>query len=130
VEPIDGEAEFRQHIWDGQCIRIGKKIQTGPPTRVLPVRSRRNGWTIDYGAAPEEPLRSRLREVARGAVAALGLVGGAVDLIQSVAGEVYALEVNTAPSLRDAQTLSAYVKALTRWGQRRARTETTGAYPH
>jgi len=36
----------------------------------------------------------------------------AVDLIVGTDGQVYVLEVNAAPSLRDDNTLAAYVKAI------------------
>jgi hypothetical protein len=115
VAPIPIKDEYRQHVWNGRCIRIGAKVQTGPQTRHLPVRSRKNGWTIDYGANPEEPLRSQIRAASVAAVKALDYPGGAVDVILGEDGLVYVLEVNTAPSLRDERTLEAYVKAISKW---------------
>lgn len=122
VVPIEIAEEYRQHVWDGKCIRIGRKIQTEPATQVLPIRSRRNGWTIDYGAKAAKAIREDVRNAAKAACAALGYVGGAVDLVQGTDGKVYVLEVNTAPSLRDENTLGAYVKAISEWaGGRNAR---------
>lgn len=121
VKVIPIAYEFRQHIWNGKAIRVGRKVQTGPTIRVMPVRSRLNGWTIDYGFKPEEDLQKRIREISKAAVAACGYLGGAVDLALDTAGELWVLEINTAPALRDEHTLGAYVKGITMWA--------TGAKP-
>jgi hypothetical protein len=113
VQFIPSVAEFRQHIFNGKAIRVGRKIQVdvalGGP---LLVRSRRRGWHIQYQGvdAPEG-----LRTLAKEAVASLGYLFGAVDILQGVDGQLYVLEVNSAPALTDAGTLAAYVDAVKRW---------------
>jgi hypothetical protein len=121
VKVIDSVAEYRQHIWDDRAIRVGKKTQVGEPTRAMPVRSRRNNWHIDYGyQSPSIEFTESIRALARAAVAALGYVGGAVDILESPDGHLFVLEVNSAPSLADTNTLGAYVKGITRWVKREA----------
>lgn len=122
VKVIDSVAEYRQHIWDGHAIRVGKKVQSEKPWRKQPVRSRSNGWTIDYGwKSPSEDFTSRIRALAKAAVAAVGYIGGAVDILEGRDGKLYVLEVNSAPSLRDENTLGVYVQAITRWVKREAK---------
>lgn len=129
VKYIPSLVEYRQHVWDGKCIRVGQKVFTGLEDndtrkhlisdaglwRGVFVRSRRNGWTIDYGARVEaKPVRKLVRATATAAVSALGYPGGAVDMvIRQADGAVVVLEVNKAPSLRDDNTLAAYVRAIT-----------------
>lgn len=115
VKVIDSVAEYRQHVWDGRAIRIGKKVQVDPPHRIQPVRSRNNGWHIDYGYKPSSAeFIERIRTLTKGAVACLGYPGGAVDILEGRDNQLYVLEVNSAPSLRDANTLGAYVRAITK----------------
>lgn len=102
-------AEYRQHIWDGKGIRRGKKLQVEEPSRKLEVRSRKNGWHIDYGPFPSPPT---LREIGKKAVQVVGYKGGAVDVVEDREGKLWVLEVNSAPSLKDENTLKAYVDAI------------------
>ncbi len=113
VQAIPAQREFRQHIFNGRAIRVGEKTQTSPPTRKLPVHSRGNGWTLQYPPQGEVPLG--LRGVGKKALQAVGYLFGAVDIILGVDGRLYVLEVNSAPSLRDEGTLTAYVKEVTKW---------------
>ena len=112
VKFIESECEWRQHIFDGKAIRRGLKVQMEPPKRKLLVRSRSNGWYIDYGTKVEPP--ANLRDISRRAVKAIGSLYGAVDVLVGVDGKCYVLEVNLAPSLRDENTLAAYVNAIRR----------------
>jgi len=104
--------EYRQHIFNGLAIRSGKKISTSPPTRNLLVRSRRNGWTLDYG---EFPRPTNLHKISKLAVEACGYLMGAVDILELPDHKLLVLEVNSAPSLRDDATLAAYVRAIKKW---------------
>ncbi len=111
---IPSRREFRQHIFDGQAIRVGEKQHQGggQPDGPL-VRSRRNGWTIQYPPALLPP--KGLKKLAKAAVAAVGYLFGAVDILEGMDGKLYVLEVNSAPSLKDPNTLQVYVDAITRW---------------
>ncbi|MDE1766605.1 MAG: hypothetical protein KGI27_10105 [Thaumarchaeota archaeon] len=122
VKVIDSVAEYRQHVWDGRAIRIGKKAHTGESWRKNLVRSRNNGWTIDYSfKSPSEPFTDQIRQLSKAAVTSVGYLGGAVDILEGRDGKLYVLEVNSAPSLRDEHTLGAYVQAIQRWVKREAK---------
>jgi len=109
VQVIEVKNEYRQHIFGEKAIRRGKKIQVSPQISNLPVRSRRNGWHLDYGQF-EAP--SGLRDLGKAAVKALGYTHGACDIVEDLEGELWILEVNSAPSLGDENTLKAYVDAI------------------
>lgn len=122
VKVIDSVNEYRQHIWDGRAIRIGKKVEAGEHRRIQPVRSRNNGWHIDYGFKPtSDAFTESIRGLAKAAVAALGYAGGAVDILEGRDGKLYVLEVNSAPALTDANTLGAYVEAIKKQLKREAK---------
>ena len=112
VQQIPCAAEFRQHVFEGRAIRRGKKVQVEASRFNPAVHSRRNGWHLDYSAqdAPEG-----MRELAKRAVAALGYLYGAVDVLQDPTGKLWVLEVNSAPALRDENTVASYVKAIKQW---------------
>lgn len=99
--------EWRIHIFLGQCIARGKKVQVEEPRRKLAVRNRKNGWRMDHTVEPPKGLRS----VAKAAVAALGYDFGAVDLAIDKDGKIWCFEVNTACGL-DSYTATQYAKAI------------------
>lgn len=101
------EQEWRIHVFMGRTICRGLKVQTSPATRRLPVRSRRNGWTLVHDVDPPQDVR----DAARRAVRAVGYDFGAVDILQTVDGPVV-LEVNSAPAIRSPLTLEAYKQAI------------------
>ena len=116
VKVIPSQEEFRQHVWKGNVIRRGKKEGGQEVTRKYPsvlIRSRQNGFHINYG--PFESPRG-MKDLAKKAVSVLGYKGGAVDLLQGRDGILYVLEVNSAPSLKDDNTLKAYVDGVKRDG--------------
>lgn len=115
--------EFRAHAWGGRGFRLGVKRHNGathvPGTRYASsIHADRKGWELCYsqetlnGVASEEVRRS-LRQTAVEACAALSVPGGAVDLLLTRRGEIFVLEVNTAPALGE-MTLGAYVEAIRR----------------
>lgn len=116
VKVIPSVNEYRQHVWNAKAIRVGKKVKSDESWRIQPVRSRNNGWHIDYGFQSEsEEFKTKIRELAKRAVAAVDYVGGAVDILEGSDGQLYVLEVNSAPSLKDENTLRVYVEAITKW---------------
>lgn len=111
VQWIPSVAEWRQHIAYGRAIRRGYKQLTGTQRSDLPIRSRRNGWTINYDCQLAAP--PNMRQLAIAAAGCCGYDLCAVDIIVGADGNCYVLECNSGPSLRDPNTLAAYVKAIT-----------------
>jgi hypothetical protein len=110
VKVIQVKNEYRQHVFGDKGIRRGMKVKVEEGrTPNLPVRSRRNGWHLNYGEFPAPP---GLRDLGKAAVAALGYTHGAVDIVEDFQGKLYVLEVNSAPSVEDANTLKVYVDAI------------------
>lgn len=102
--------EWRIHVFQGRVIARGLKVQTGPKTRKMPVRSRNNGWTLTHDQEPP----AYIREAARKAVAAVGYNFGAVDILETTIPPYgyCLLEVNSAPALGSDYTIEAYRKAF------------------
>lgn len=107
VQVIPIADEWRIHVFNGQCIARGLKVQVGPPILKLPLRNRRNGWNMVHCAEPPKGVRT----LAKRMVEALGYLYGACDIIVDPAGCQWALEVNTRPGLDD-YTAAAYAKAI------------------
>lgn len=91
---IPTEREYRVHVFRGQIIAQSEKRMSNNATS-LHIRNFETGWVFHYldGICPE------LKDIALRAVISLGLDFGAVDIIHSINGNFYVLEVNTAPSL-------------------------------
>jgi hypothetical protein len=113
--------EWRVHVFRGRSIARGLKHQVEEPWRKMPVRNRKNGWHMRHDVEPSDELRN----VAKAAVAAVGYDFGAVDLLVTEGGEVFALEVNKAPGLDD-YTAAAYAKAIGKVAKRKAREARNG----
>ena len=112
VEYIKKSAEYRIHVFQGEVIdEQQKRVRAGSEENDFQIRSYQNGWVFcrDTLRIPD-----RVRSGAVGAVQALGLDFGAVDVIWNEHYDMsYVLEVNTAPGLHGS-TLSTYVDAITR----------------
>jgi hypothetical protein len=118
---IPTEREYRVHVVRGEVIGVGEKRMADDATS-LHIRNVDTGWTFRYiDNAPQN-----IKDIGLGAVQALGLDIGAVDVIKSTGNNLYVLEVNTAPSLvkepetRGAQPelgpmFEAYKDALAVW---------------
>lgn len=108
VQYIPTNREYRLHVAGGEVIRIqGKYLDVSED--YLP-------WIRNYSTghrfrAPSRRLHSARLDSAVGAVSALGLDFGAVDLIVADDGSHYVLEVNTSPSCSPL-TGAAYVRAF------------------
>jgi hypothetical protein len=119
------------------AFRIGVKVPSEPSEMYMmnapnPIRSSRLGWKLKYtqsilDAHSSSAKRREARALAVRAVAALDLVGGAMDILEGVDGTLYALEVNTAPSLGPL-TLERYVERIREWaaGQEESEDATGG----
>lgn len=120
VQVLPSTREWRCHVWGSRAFRTGLKVAIGMDRALAqgpnPIRSDRNGWSLCYSNAQLDqacPDRSRIRALAKQACGALGVAGGAVDLLEGPRGELTVLEVNTAPALGP-NTLEAYVEAIQR----------------
>lgn len=110
TEFIPNTREYRFHVFDGEVIRVQGKYHDCPEQQSNPyIKNHAQGFR--FRAPDREPNRDR-SDAAINAVAALGLVHGAVDLvIGAVDRSCYILEVNTAPACSPL-TLRAYCEAF------------------
>lgn len=110
VKYIPTNREYRLHVAGGEVIRIqGKYLDVNDEE--IQARWIRNHHTGYRFRAPRRRLHSARLDSAVGAVEALGLDFGAVDLIVADDGGHYVLEVNTSPSCSPL-TAAAYVRAF------------------
>jgi len=91
---IPCDREMRIHIFRGEIIGIAEKRMSDRCTS-LTIRNFGNGWNFKYVDSCDE----NIKQISKDAVAALGLEFGAVDIMRSVNGNIYVLEVNSAPAL-------------------------------
>ena len=110
VAYIPTNREYRLHVAGGEVIRVQGKYLDVPSEYVPWVRNYASGHRF---RAPRRRLHNARLESAIGAVEALGLDFGAVDLIVADDGSHYVLEVNTSPSCSP-RTGMAYVNAFCR----------------
>ena len=114
---IVNAGEYRVHVFAGEVILYQKKSRrVDEDGNVITaegegadVRNLASDWVYRTGN-----LRrlERVEQLAIGAIEALDLDFGAVDIIMSPNGDVFVLEVNTAPGLGNTETLEAYVAAF------------------
>lgn len=118
---VTNTGEYRVHVLGGDVILYQKKSRRVDENgnivtaegEAADVRNLASNWVYRTGN-----LRrlERVEDLAVNAVEALGLDFGAVDIIKDEGGNVYVLEVNTAPGLGNSQTLAAYTTALQQFG--------------
>lgn len=106
--------EFRYHVFQDSIIDIQQKRKKNGwkehPDYSSEIRSHDRGWT--FCREDMDPLPATAANEAIGAVAALGLDFGAVDLIYNGHHDkVYILEVNTSPGI-EGETMFTYVNAF------------------
>jgi len=102
--------EYRLHVAGGEVIRVQGKYLDVSEDYLPWIRNFATGYRF---RAPRRRLHNTRLNDAVGAVEALGLDFGAVDLIVSDNGSHYILEVNTSPSCSPL-TGAAYVNAFAR----------------
>lgn len=107
-------AEYRVHVFGGQVIDTVQKkkrnAEERPSNFSTFIRSHATGWVFCRDGITNCPTRNA---TAMGAVTALSLDFGAVDIIYNEhENKYYVLEVNTAPGL-EGTTLDKYVEAIT-----------------
>lgn len=124
VKKQNFKAEYRIHSFNGRSIRAGQKV---PIEGFTPVEERRwkanagllhpwvrswdGGWKVSYNNFKST---APMRALAAKAVKALGLTFGAVDIAEDQSGQLWVLEVNSAPGI-EGNTIEAYKKAIERW---------------
>lgn len=105
---VPTKREFRVHVVRDQVVRIQGKYLDFPNQKLPWIRNYLTGYRF---RSPRLRLRPERLQAAIGAVSAIGLDFGAVDLIIGDDNETYILEVNTAPSCSP-MTGAAYVIAF------------------
>lgn len=102
--------EYRVHATKTEVIDTQQKVcKPGEEPKTWKIRVHSNGFMFQRNNIAVSPERDAL---AIAAINTLGLDFGAVDIIEDKKGNLYVLEVNTAPGL-EGQTVNSYVKALT-----------------
>jgi len=99
TEFIEGEEEYRIHIFKGEIIRVQKKVDTTPNKPRRYIRSFENGYELRDNFENNYTITEACAKIALKAVKSLGLDFGAVDILISNKGKPIVLEVNTAPRL-------------------------------
>lgn len=114
---VANNGEYRVHVVDGEVILYQKKsrrvnedgeVETAEG-QDADVRNLASNWI--YRTGNLERLE-RVEQLAISAIEALGLDFGAVDIIKDNDGNVFVLEVNSAPGLGNADSLEAYTEAF------------------
>ena len=116
---INNHGEYRVHVFDGEVILYQKKSRRvnddgdviTADGEEADVRNLASNWVYRTGN-----LRrlERIENLAKDAVRAVGLDFGAVDIIKDENGDVFVLEVNSAPGLGNQETLGAYINSFNR----------------
>lgn len=114
---VENHGEYRVHVFDGEVILYQKKSRrVDDDGNVITadgeeadVRNLASNWIYRTGNLNR---LERVEELALNAVASLGLDFGAVDIIMDENGEVYVLEINTAPGLGNEDSLASYTAAF------------------
>lgn len=89
--------EYRVNVFKDRTVGVQKKVPVPGKEHNHMIKTTGGGYGFHLLSADDVP--NGIRPVARAAVAALGLDFGGVDLIKDAQGNVYVLEVNTAPEL-------------------------------
>lgn len=97
VEYIPTDLEYRVHVVNGEVVKVHEKRLRSEADNHPFIRNSETGWVFvePRGEEPDHQL-------AIDAVGALGMDFGAVDMIRDENGDEYVLEVNSAPSLDEA----------------------------
>lgn len=114
---VENHGEYRVHVFQGEVILYQKKSRrldedgnvVDADGEEADVRNLASNWIYRTGN-----LRrlERIEQLAINAVEALGLDFGAVDIIKDEEGNVFVLEINSAPGLGNTETLQAYRRAF------------------
>lgn len=112
VQYVPKSKEFRVHVFNGEVIDIQEKRKSrnfpDPENRDKHIRNHRNGYVY---CRNNVTVIASLDSLAIKAVASLGYMYGAVDIIWSAKNGLFVLEVNSKPGL-EGTTLTKYVDAI------------------
>ena len=112
TEYIPNTREYRLHVFQGEVIRVQGKYLDFKEQHTNPfIKNHGQGFRF---RAPDRQLNADRLESAIGAVRALGLDFGAVDLLIGEDRLAYVLEVNTAPACSPL-TARAYIERFAEW---------------
>lgn len=114
---VVNDGEYRVHVFNGEVILYQKKSRRvdedgnviEPDGEEDDVRNLASNWV--YRTQHLHRL-TRIEELAVRAIEALGLDFGAVDIIMDEDGNVFVLEVNSAPGISNTETGEAYIRAF------------------
>lgn len=97
TEYIPTDLEYRMHVVNGEVVKVHEKRLRSEADNHPFIRNAETGWVfVEPREGPPDD------QLAIDAVGALGLDFGAVDVVRGEDGTEYVLEVNTAPSLDEA----------------------------
>lgn len=117
---IRKDAEYRFHVVCGKVIATQQKRRDSEAEQTADqklIRNYDNGWVfaVNNVVFRDDNQKKECEDASIGAIAALGLDFGAVDLVVArKTGAPYVLEVNTAPGIESPTILEAYRAAFTR----------------
>lgn len=114
---VNNQGEYRVHVLNGEVILYQKKSRRVDENGEVitaageeaDIRNLASNWVYRTGNLNR---LERIEQLAIDAIEALGLDFGAVDIIRNPDGQVFVLEVNTAPGLGNEDSLQAYVDAF------------------
>lgn len=117
TQGIKNAGEYRVHVFNDDVILYQKKSRRvddegnvmTPEGEEADVRNLASNWIYRTGNLKR---LERVEDLAIDAIEALNLDFGAVDIIKDENGDVYVLEVNTAPGLGNTQTYEAWADAF------------------
>jgi glutathione synthase/RimK-type ligase-like ATP-grasp enzyme len=111
---IRKDAEYRFHVVCGRVIAVQQKRRDSEAEQTDDqklIRNHDNGWVfaVNNVVFRNDEQRQACEQASIGAIAALGLDFGAVDLVVAKkTGAPFVLEVNTAPGIESPTILEAY----------------------
>lgn len=111
LEHIASDNEYRVDIFGGHPIKIQEKVPTWGLNSSTDVRSSSLGWST---AILKGPPCAGLVEATASAVSSLGLHFGVVDIVEGKDGQLFVLEVNTAPGM-GADGAKLYAQKFIEW---------------
>lgn len=117
---VKNHGEYRVHVMDEEVILYQKKSRrvdedgnvVTAEGEAADVRNLASNWVYRTGNLKR---LERVEQLAIDAIKSVGLTFGAVDIIMDEDGEVYVLEVNSAPGLGNTETLEAYTNGFNKF---------------
>ncbi len=106
-EYIPKVAEYRIFVVQGRCVCVAKKNPANPQAIAWNVAQGGNFENVNWNNWPLKAVK-----VSIGAMLKIGLDVGGVDVMVDAKGQVYILEINSAPSLTSPYRQQCFAKAL------------------